>query len=397
LPTFSAGLADISPQPVGVSVPLDAIVCTQQLWLRPRRLPDYETESRAFSRLAAALASSPTTILQALADAILDVFKADSAGVSLLTPDEKNFHWPAIAGCWKPHLGGGTPRNFGPCGDVLDQNAPILFSHWEKRYPYLLETMPLAEEGLLVPFYKHAKPIGTIWAISHGQRKFDAEDLRQLETIARFASAAYQVLQISADLDEQKRTEQHHRLLIDELNHRVKNTLALVQSFAIHTFRASPERDKFEGRIMAVARSHDLLSQATWKSISLRDLLRIKLDPYKNGSTYELEGPAVELRPKTALALGLAFHELSTNAAKYGALSGHAGLIRVSWSVRGENEQRQLSVCWKEEGGPEVKPVRKRGFGLRLIERSLSLELNGQVRFRFEPPGLLCELEIPLG
>jgi two-component sensor histidine kinase len=204
-------------------------------------------------------------------------------------------------------------------------------------------------------------------------------------------------MQINADLDEQKRTEQHHRLLIDELNHRVKNTLALVQSFAIHTFRPSAERNKFEGRIMAVARSHELLSQATWKAISLRELLRIKLEPYKNGSTYELGGPSVELRPKAALALGLAFHELSTNAARFGALSGHGGLVRVSWTTIGANEERRLSAQWKEEGGPSVLPPANEGFGLRLIERCLSLELNGQAQLNFEPTGFVCEFEIPLG
>jgi two-component sensor histidine kinase len=381
----------------GGSVPLEHIVCTEQLWLRPRREPDYQSESRALSRLSLALAASPTSILQSLADTLLDVFKADSAGVSLLTEDEESFHWPAIAGDWKPHLGGGTPRNFGPCGDVLDRNAPMLFSHWEKRYPYLLEATPLAEEGLLVPFYVNGKGVGTIWAISHGHaRRFDAEDLRQLESLARFASAAYQVVQINSDLDQQKRTEQHHRLLIDELNHRVKNTLALVQSFAIHTFEPSPERDTFEGRIMAVARSHDLLSQATWKAIPLRELLKIKLDPYKNGSSYELQGPAVELRPKAGLALGLAFHELSTNAAKYGALSGRGGIVRVSWALHGSGERRRLSVIWKEERGPRIDARPKKGFGLRLIERSLSLELDGHAAFRFEPDGFVCDFEVPL-
>jgi PAS domain S-box-containing protein len=115
----------------------------------------------------------------------------------LLTEDGKRFYWPAIAGDWKPHVGGGTPRDFGPCGDVLDRNAPLLFTHWERRYAYLLTATPLAEEGLLVPFYIRGKAIGTVWAIAHDERrKFDVEDLRQLESLARFASAAYQALQL---------------------------------------------------------------------------------------------------------------------------------------------------------------------------------------------------------
>src|ERR1041385_1502390 len=178
-------------------VPLDAILCTEELHTRRQRPADYEAENRALSELVQALADSPRTILQALADTLLTVFGADSAGLSLLAPDGNSFYWPAIAGDWKPHIGGGTPRNFGPCGDVLDRNEPLLFRHWEWRYPYLLQATPLAEEGLLVPFYIRGKAIGTIWTIAHdGRRKFDAEDLRQLQSIARFASVAYETVQL---------------------------------------------------------------------------------------------------------------------------------------------------------------------------------------------------------
>jgi PAS domain S-box-containing protein len=176
-------------------VPLESILCTEELSRRPSRPPDYEAESRALAALVQALADSPQTILQTLAETVLEVFKAGSAGLSLLTKDEKRFYWTAIAGGWRPHLGEGTPRNFGPCGDVLDRNTPLLFRHWERRYPYLQSATPLAEEGLLVPFYVAGKAVGTIWAIAHDeQRKFDAEDLRQLESLSQFASAAYQAV-----------------------------------------------------------------------------------------------------------------------------------------------------------------------------------------------------------
>jgi signal transduction histidine kinase/ActR/RegA family two-component response regulator len=182
-------------------VPLEAIVCTEELNRRRARAPDYDTENRALATLVQALADSPLTILQKLADTILKVFKADSAGISLLTKDEKRFYWAAIAGAWQPHLGGGTPRDFGPCGDVLDRNTPLLFRHWERRYPYLLAATPLAEEALLIPFHIQDKAVGTIWAIAHDdRRKFDAEDLRQLESLGRFASAAYQMEQQSETL-----------------------------------------------------------------------------------------------------------------------------------------------------------------------------------------------------
>ena len=184
------------------AVPLEGILCTEELLRRPSRPPDYEKENQALVKLVSALADSPSTILQTLAETILDITQCDSAGLSLLTEDGKTpdvcgqrFYWPAIAGMWNPHVGGGTPRNFGPCGDVLDQNRTLLFKHFERRYPYLLPVIPAAEECLLVPFYVAGKAVGTIWAIMHSdRRKFDAEDDRVMASLGKFASSAYQAL-----------------------------------------------------------------------------------------------------------------------------------------------------------------------------------------------------------
>jgi PAS domain S-box-containing protein len=180
----------------GGAVPLASILLTEELQRRPSRPPDSQRENSALAALVTALANSPRTILQTLANKVLEVLDADSAGLSLLTKDKTRFYWAAIAGAWESHAGGGTPRNFGPCGDVLDHNVPMLFSHWERRYPYLSLAVPLADEGLLVPFYVNGEAVGTIWAIAHDKcRRFDAEDLRLLESMGRFASAAYQAVQ----------------------------------------------------------------------------------------------------------------------------------------------------------------------------------------------------------
>ena len=133
---------------------LESILRTEDLFNRPSRSPDHKVENSALVALASALADSPRTILQTLADKVLEVLQADSAGLSLLTKDEKRFYWAAIAGAWGPHIGGGTPRDFGPCGDVLDHNRSMLFTHRERRYPYLSVALPLADEGLLVPFLR---------------------------------------------------------------------------------------------------------------------------------------------------------------------------------------------------------------------------------------------------
>ena len=189
-------------------VPLEAILCTEELRRRASRLPDYEKENRALVKLVSALADSPSTILQTLAETILDITQCDSAGLSLLTEDGKTpdvcgkrFYWPAIAGMWNPHVGGGTSRDFGPCGDVLDQNRTLLFRHFERRYPYLLPVIPAAEECLLVPFHVAGEAVGTIWAIMHSdRRKFDSEDDRVMASLGKFASSAYQALNHIEDL-----------------------------------------------------------------------------------------------------------------------------------------------------------------------------------------------------
>jgi len=204
-------------------VAVESIICTEELDSRPSRPPDHQTENRALVALAQALADSPRTILQTLADTILSVFRADSAGVSLLTSDEERFYWPAIAGAWKPHIGGGTPRDFGPCGDVLDRNCTLMMKHVERRYDYLQTVTPLIEECLLVPFYVAGKAVGTIWAIAHDQRRrFDAEDRRQLASLGRFASSAYQVVESlklsEKQVDAVRESEERFHTLADHMS-----------------------------------------------------------------------------------------------------------------------------------------------------------------------------------
>jgi PAS domain S-box-containing protein len=216
------------------AAPLESILCTEELHRRPSRPPDYEKENRALVKLVSALADSPSTTLQTLAETILDITQSDSAGLSLLTTDGKTpdvrgkrFYWPAIAGKWSPHVGGGTPRDFGPCGDVLDQNRTLLFRHFERRYPYLVPVIPAAEECLLVPFYVSGEAVGTIWAIMHSDRReFDAEDDRVMASLGKFASSAYQALMHVEDLkievSERERTEAEVRELARGLEAKIR-------------------------------------------------------------------------------------------------------------------------------------------------------------------------------
>jgi PAS domain S-box-containing protein len=194
-----------SSRPTAGIATLDSVLITEQLRLRTSRPPEHEAQSGALGALVQALADAPDTILQVLAEKVLELLDTGSAGLSLLTKDDQRFCWAAIAGEWSIHLGSGAPREFGPSGDVLDRDTPLLFTHWERRYPYLAAAAPLAEEALLVPFHVDGKAVGTIWAIAHdGDRRFDAEDLRLLQSLARFAAAAYQVVNMLGAVGERK-------------------------------------------------------------------------------------------------------------------------------------------------------------------------------------------------
>jgi two-component sensor histidine kinase len=203
---------------------------------------------------------------------------------------------------------------------------------------------------------------------------------------------------MNIDITERKRAELRQQLLMDELNHRVKNTLATVQSIAAQLLKGTPDVEAFDGRLVALSRTHDLLMRDSWEGASLRDLLLQEFAPYRSeeGTRFVVEGPDLGLNPKAALTLGMAFHELATNAAKYGALSKPAGQVRVTWDVLRASGPPALRLKWMETGGPPVQKREHKGFGSSLIERGVPLELEGEVRVDFDPSGLICTMEIPL-
>jgi two-component sensor histidine kinase len=179
----------------------------------------------------------------------------------------------------------------------------------------------------------------------------------------------------------------------------VKNTLATVQSIAAQSFRngrdGSGSREVFEARLMALAKAHDVLTRESWESADLREIVIQAMAPLagEEGRRYVIAGPSLRLPPRAALPLAMALHELCTNAAKYGSLSTPAGQVAITWRLASEENGEHLRLCWRESGGPTVEPPRRRGFGSRLIERGLAHELGGMARIRYEPSGVVCEIE----
>ena len=199
----------------------------------------------------------------------------------------------------------------------------------------------------------------------------------------------------SRDLSERKQVEELQRLLANELNHRVKNTLTIVQSIVNQTLRSAADvesaRATVNARIVALAGAHDLLTDRSWVGADLADLVARAVAPFVTGQV-TLDGPSVNVLPSQALALSLALHELATNAAKYGALSRPEGRIALRWKV----EDDRLDLNWQESGGPHVDPPARRGFGSRLIENALSRDLDGQTRLEFASEGVRCWITVAL-
>jgi PAS domain S-box-containing protein len=208
------------------------------------------------------------------------------------------------------------------------------------------------------------------------------------------------VVGVASDVTERNRQQRHLRLMVDELNHRVKNTLAIVQSIAHQTFRhldlPTEARRAFEERLAALANAHSLLTRESWESAELADVAAEACAAYmgRDGRVL-IEGPSLRITPKTAVTIAMALHELSTNAAKYGALSNEEGRVRLSWTLAGRSGPR-LHLRWEERGGPAVARPTRRGFGSRMIEQALAAELQGEVRMAFLPQGLVCEIDAPI-
>jgi two-component system, chemotaxis family, CheB/CheR fusion protein len=233
------------------------------------------------------------------------------------------------------------------------------------------------------------------------EHEFERIGRRTMLLHARPLDGAQLILLGMVDLTERKRTERERELLTRELNHRVKNTLAVVQALANqtdHSRSVEEYRNTFLGRLSALARAHSLLLDAEWRGADLRQLVEQTLGAYRSDhpGKIEIEGDPVPLSATQSLGLSLILHELGTNAAKHGALSHGDGRVRVSWQVEERKKGKRLRLSWLERGGPEVGELGEKGFGTRLIERACTYELEGEVELDYASEGLRCEVVFPL-
>ncbi|MCM2374551.1 response regulator [Aporhodopirellula aestuarii] len=257
--------------PPGVT--LESILLTDSLDQRPSRPADHATETRVLLTLAEHLADSPHDILHKIADVTLDMLRVGSAGISLISEETGDFVWPAIAGKWCHHVGGGTPRHFGPCAVVLERKSAQLFHHPERYFRYLAPSLPAICESLLVPFYLNGEPVGTVWAVSHDdERRFDLEDLRLLNSLSKFASAAYSTLDSVVQLERER-----ERLKEREL--KLRNTVSELQDSRLAALNLMEDAVADRKLVEDLNRQLSLTAARDAFRVALADSLRTLADP----------------------------------------------------------------------------------------------------------------------
>jgi PAS domain S-box-containing protein len=286
---------------------------------------------------------------------------------------------------------------------IYDENAQRLYGLTEARFLH-------DEHGVKAKF--HPDDMALMWTNvakaldPQGDGRYDVEyRVKQLDGSWRWLSAwglvefegkgaerkAVAIAGASRDLSQRRQAEASERTLVNELNHRVKNSLATVQSIVLTSLRGAVDletaRKAVNARIVSLAGAHDLLTDRSWAGADLNDLVTHVIAPFGT-SQITIEGPSLDVPPKQALAFSLALHELATNAAKYGALSRPGGRVELRWDIQDD----QLHLTWRETGGPPVTAPSRRGFGSRLLEEVLSGDLDGQCRLEFAPDGVRCSI-----
>jgi two-component sensor histidine kinase len=229
-------------------------------------------------------------------------------------------------------------------------------------------------------------------------RRRDGREIPTLATAGLLDAQEKELVAFFLDRTRQKADEEHRELLLLELKHRVKNMLATVQALAKQTARQPGDRAHFveslTGRLHAMARAHDLVTERNTGEVCLRDLILVQVDPYvSHPGQLDCDGPPLRIQPEAASALGLVLHELATNAAKYGALGASGGTVSIRWDASKGDDM--ATVLWIEAGGPPVAPPTRRGFGTTLIESSLTHGLGGTVRLDYAPAGFRAEMTLP--
>jgi two-component sensor histidine kinase len=380
---------------------------TAELDHRPSTAPNHRQEMLAVHELAARMADKPDDVLPRFVGLAMEITGGVSAGISLYEeePAPRVFRWRYLRGDLSPFDGALTPRDFSPCGVTLDQNGPVLSLHPERFYDWIIDAGIVVPEVLLVPLYiQGTQPLGTLWIVSGAEGHFTRNHARAMTELASFVGVALRMREAEHRL-EAALVEQE--MLAKEMSHRVKNLFAITDGMIRAGARSAPDVRTFasdlSGRLHALASAHSLVGRnlrevgAQPRTGDIGSLIRAIVEPHQHGEgatslRVRTDGPIVGCGSHAINAIALVFHELATNAAKYGALSSADGFVEASWRLSGED----LVLNWVEHGGPAVSSAPTRdNFGTALVRNTVRGQLGGTLIYEWALEGLRVAMTVP--
>ncbi|WP_198137067.1 sensor histidine kinase [Nitrobacter hamburgensis] len=300
---------------------------------------------------------------------------------------------------------------------IISKDLDGIIASWNKGaqrlFGYTAEEIVGKSIMTLIPPDRHGEEAEILGRIRAGDHIEHYETIRQRKdgsqvwaslTISPLKDSRGRVFgasKIARDMTERRRADEHRTILMGELNHRVKNTLAVIQSIASqtlgHAATIEDAREAFGSRLINLAKAHDVLTRENWTGANLAEIVSDTVKPHASSQgRFRIEGPNIHLAPSPTLAIAMALHELCTNAAKYGALSNEEGYVVIAWTLPDKGDGRHWMLQWKEKDGPKVVPPDRQGFGSLMIERVLAAELGGKVHVAYESSGLVCTIDAPM-
>jgi two-component sensor histidine kinase len=378
------------------SEPIAAVVITDELLRRPPVKPDYLREKQAIQELAQQMADRPTEIIPRLVALTMEICDGVSAGVSVLDRDTNRFRWLGVQGALAAMQGVTVPRENSPAGLCMDIGGPLLMAQPGRAFGWMQGSALPVSELLLVPLQsKGATPLGALWVIAKEAGHFDSGHARSMSDLAAFAAIALRMIQAEERLSQALRIQE---TLADEMSHRVQNVFALAEGMVRLSTRSAENKEdlaaKLIGRLHALADAHALVrkrsDQMPWEQADIGELLTRILLPHDEGRSI-IRGPTLSVSERAVNNLALLFHELATNAAKYGSLSVDQGAVEIEWNA----DDKDVRLQWREAGGPAIKPPLRQGNGVRLVNATIQ-QLGGAIEYDWRSEGLIARLRLPI-
>ena len=375
------------------------VYITDQLAGRAADRIDTGREKLAVQDIARKMANDPGQVLPTLVDLAMELCGAIAGGISIYEIEGEVFRWHHLRGTLERFTGATTPRQYSPCGITLDHKTPILVQKPERVYSWLVEADVSLPECLLVPLYVgEAEPLGTLWIVSEDVGHFTKAHATTMQELAGFTGLALQMLRSG---DRLKAALEEQELLTREMGHRVKNLFAIADGMIRLSAKSAASKEQMaealSGRLHALAGANALVRRTfnpngqSVNASNLSEIIAAVLKPYSHAAT-TLRGPAIQVGEHATNTIALVFHEMATNAAKYGAFSTETGMVSVEWAI----ESGRLELVWKELGGPPLagKPGSS-GFGSSLVTNTITRN-GGTITRAWHPEGIEVRIGLPL-